>query len=609
MPLMPESADPDNDNNNSQTRTDEEHNPFINDQREGTKKKRRREDTRKKRRKKDTNDQQNIPPWSELTSIGKIKRFLVWLGKALLVILCLYLFITALASMGAGFTMIGGSAAGAALSDSSILRNPVSGLMVGMLVTVLLQSSSATTSIIVTMVAADILQVKETIPMVMGANIGTSITNTIVAGGQANNRDMFRLSFAGATVHDCFNWLAVIVLLPVEVATGMLYRLTSAIINSFHIDHIESMKKFKISDPIVKRIIRLDLAVIEMKAVGVSDSEEESLVDRWCVTDDVNYNDTVYMNSTLYNYTTVHNYTIFVKRCDFLFAHVDWSDEAIGIILLAVSLVLLMGCLFVIVKLLKSIVRGSATNATKKFLNAKFPGKLAWLSGYVAMLIGCFFTILLQSSSVFTSIVTPIVGMGLISLERMYPLTLGANIGTTFTSIMAAFASSNSTDFEEGVQISLCHLFFNLFGIVLWYPIPKMRKLPIKAATFLGNTTAGYRWFSIAYILIIFFLIPSIFLALSLLGWQYVVVAVVIVVIIVGSIITLNIFQTKCAGNLPKKLQTWDFLPKYLRSLEPYDNIISRCTRKCKCRRHRNSQETIEDQDFPLQEINTSTSH
>lgn len=55
----------------------------------------------------------------------------------------------------------------------------------------------------------------------MGANIGTSVTNTIVSLGEITHRNDFRRAFAGATVHDMFNWLSVIVLLPLEVATGL----------------------------------------------------------------------------------------------------------------------------------------------------------------------------------------------------------------------------------------------------------------------------------------------------------------------------------------------------------------------------------------------------
>ena len=58
------------------------------------------------------------------------------------------------------------------------------------------------------------------IPIVMGANIGTSVTNTIVSLGQITDKDDFRRAFAGATVHDIFNWLSVFVLLPLEIIVG-----------------------------------------------------------------------------------------------------------------------------------------------------------------------------------------------------------------------------------------------------------------------------------------------------------------------------------------------------------------------------------------------------
>lgn len=64
------------------------------------------------------------------------------------------------------------------------------------------------------------LSVTKAIPIVMGANIGTSVTNTIVSMGQITNKNDFRRAFAGATVHDVFNWMTVLVLLPVEVIFG-----------------------------------------------------------------------------------------------------------------------------------------------------------------------------------------------------------------------------------------------------------------------------------------------------------------------------------------------------------------------------------------------------
>merc|ERR1711998_117204 len=116
--------------------------------------------------------------------------------------------------------------------NSKIFDNPIAAMLVGVLVTVLVQSSSTSTSIVITMVAADLFTVKQAIFLVMGANIGTSVTSTIVALGQSTDRAEFRRAFAAATVHDMFNFINVLVLLPIEAMTGYLYNLSLAIINS-----------------------------------------------------------------------------------------------------------------------------------------------------------------------------------------------------------------------------------------------------------------------------------------------------------------------------------------------------------------------------------------
>lgn len=95
-------------------------------------------------------------------------------------------------------------------------QNPLAGLMVGNIVTVLFQSSSTTTSIIIGLVGSGVLSVGHAVPIIMGANIGTSITNTIVSIGQIGSGEQFRKAFAGATVHDCFNIYSCCIFLPIE---------------------------------------------------------------------------------------------------------------------------------------------------------------------------------------------------------------------------------------------------------------------------------------------------------------------------------------------------------------------------------------------------------
>merc|ERR1719394_169743 len=141
--------------------------------------------------------------------------------------------------MGNAFKILGGKTAGKTFRENEIFDNPIAGLVLGVLATVLVQSSSTSTSIIITMTAASLIEVKNAIPMIMGANIGTSVTNTIVSLAQAGDKDEYRRAFAGATVHDCFNILTVSVMLPIEIITGLLRHISTAIADAALADDTE----------------------------------------------------------------------------------------------------------------------------------------------------------------------------------------------------------------------------------------------------------------------------------------------------------------------------------------------------------------------------------
>jgi sodium-dependent phosphate cotransporter len=142
------------------------------------------------------------------------------------VLFFLYFFLFGLELLGSGAKVLTGCAAGAMFGDDT---NPIAGLTIGILTTVLLQSSSTATSIIVSLVGSGAIAVEPAIYMVMGANIGTSVTNTIVAMGQMGDGDLLERAFAGATVHDMFNFMTVAILLPVEAATHYLAALAYTI--------------------------------------------------------------------------------------------------------------------------------------------------------------------------------------------------------------------------------------------------------------------------------------------------------------------------------------------------------------------------------------------
>jgi len=265
------------------------------------------------------------------------------------------------------------------------------------------------------------------------------------------------------------------------------------------------------------------------------------------------------------------------------------ADTPAGWIILVIALTILCTTLFLIVYTLKALLKGRIAVWLHKSVNGNVPDikcggttiPMGWVSGYLAMVTGLFVTIAVQSSSITTSALTPLVGVGVISVERMYPTVLGANIGTCVTGVLAALAASASK-LRITLQVAICHLLFNITGIFIWYVIWPMRAIPIGAAKFLGNVTAEYRWFALAYLFFCFFLIPGIFGALSLVSSALVVVLAILIVLVSLFVLTVNYFQAKNPAKLPALLQTWDFLPKWMTSLAPMDRAIcGPCAKAC----------------------------
>uniref|UniRef100_A0A2K5DLT0 Sodium-dependent phosphate transport protein 2A n=1 Tax=Aotus nancymaae TaxID=37293 RepID=A0A2K5DLT0_AOTNA len=478
----------------------------------------------------------------------KLRQAGAMLLKVPLTLTFLYLFVCSLDVLSSAFQLAGGKVAGDIFKDNAILSNPVAGLVVGILVTVLVQSSSTSTSIIVSMVSSGLLEVSSAIPIIMGSNIGTSVTNTIVALMQAGDRTDFRRAFAGATVHDCFNWLSVLVLLPLEAATGYLHHVTQLVVASFNIhggrDAPDLLKI--ITEPFTKLIIQLDKSVITSIATGDESLRNHSLIRVWCHPDSTEA-PTSMSRAEANSSQTLGNATM--EKCKHIFVDTGLPDLAVGLILLAGSLVLLCTCLILLVKMLNSLLKGQVAKVIQKVINTDFPAPFTWVTGYFAMVVGASMTFVVQSSSVFTSAITPLIGLGVISIERAYPLTLGSNIGTTTTAILAALASPREK-LSSTFQIALCHFFFNISGILLWYPVPCTR-LPIRMAKALGKCTAKYRWFAVLYLLVCFLLLPSLVFGISMAGWQ------------------------------AMWLQTWNFLPRWMHSLKPLDRLITRATLCC----------------------------
>lgn len=139
-----------------------------------------------------------------------------------------------------------------------------------------------------------------------------------------------------------------------------------------------------------------------------------------------------------------------------------------------------------------------------------------------------------------------------------------------------------SDNLKKTLQLAFCHLFFNISGILLFYPVPFTR-IPITLARMLGNVTAQYRWFSVVYLIMMFFLLPLIVFGLSLISmWALLGIGGPILLLFI-IVIIINIIQNKRPSLLPIKLQNWNYLPLWMHSLEPIDAVVSKLVESCGC--------------------------
>ncbi len=364
----------------------------------------------------------------------------------------IYFFIIGIKLMGGGFKLMGGDFSESLIETTS---NPFVALCIGVFATAVIQSSSATTSTVVAMVVANPSFYPNAIPIIIGANIGTSVTNVIVALGHIRHKGAFRRAFAGALVHDLFNIIAASLIFPLEWLTriftgkGFLERLgevtATALVGSkgakFDLIH-------RILDPVLepmeKSILGLDL-------------------------------------------------------------HPELMLLIVGVVILFISLTLI-------------------TKAARKTIDGKVQqilDKVLFRNDATSFASGAALTSFVQSSSVTTSLVVPLVGGGILTIRQIFPYTLGANIGTTVTAILAALALLEGgggvpVELVEGARLGLAiafvHLYFNITGIVLLYPF---KKVPIYLAQRLSRYMSNNRKLAILFVLVVFFGIPGLIILID----------------------------------------------------------------------------------------------
>jgi sodium-dependent phosphate cotransporter len=336
--------------------------------------------------------------------------------------------------MGSSFKLFGKDTAKQLFA---VTDNPFVGLIIGILATSIMQSSSTTTSIVVGMVGVGTLTITQAVPMIMGANIGTTITNTIVSMGHIRLRKEFELAFTGATVHDFFNLCTVVVFLPLEMM--------------FH--------------PIQK-----SATFISELLVGVEGATFRSPLK-------------VIVKPV-------------VKQIEHLGQQIISNNKILAVILVVIALVLLIFALARMVKIMRGAMAQRLEGIVDRYL---------FTSTARALTIGIIVTAIVQSSSVTTSLVVPLLATGIVRIEAAFPYMIGANIGTTITAILASLVTAN----PAAVTVALCHLMFNAFGTTLFLPL---RRLPIWMAKTLGKASAKRRWLGLVWVIFVFFVLPGILL-------------------------------------------------------------------------------------------------
>ncbi len=175
--------------------------------------------------------------------------------SGLLIAVALITFLFAIDLMVASLNRLGSGLSEAILFATS---NPFNGLFIGLLVTALLQSSSTTTSLVVAFVASRLITVESALPIIMGANIGTTITSTIVSLGFMNKKKEFQRAVASGTYHDMFNILTALIVFPLQYYYNFLGRVSTYIADLIFVpvlkpaQHVEPGKS--LFDPVITLI-------------------------------------------------------------------------------------------------------------------------------------------------------------------------------------------------------------------------------------------------------------------------------------------------------------------------------------------------------------------
>lgn len=384
----------------------------------------------------DSQSEEKKDPLRWLPLTGTAKKAAEWIS----VVIAVWLLLNGVGMIGDGFQLAAGDRAEELFSFA---ENPFVGLAIGIITTAVIQSSSTTTSIVVGMIAGG-LPLPIAVPMLFGANIGTSVTSTLVAIGLAGNKKQFRRAFSMATVHDFFNLIALVIFFPLELFTQFLSRTSAAIAPSLAGEGDSPVAA-------VFSAIGDFIDLITEPLVELAGSLVEPLGDVWG-----------------------------------------------GVILSVAGIALILVSISFIGNMLSSLLVGRA----QEMLHAALGRGV--LTG---VLSGALITTLVQSSSTTTALTVPLAGSGKFEVRELLPFVVGANIGTTVTGLIAAFSVSG-VEAEAAMTGALVHTMFNTFAALLILGVPFLRKLPPAGSDWLAGMAEKNKIYVFIWVGGVFFVLP-----------------------------------------------------------------------------------------------------
>lgn len=517
----------------------------------------------------DEEEDESDRPWHIYSTKEKLNFVLFTFIKMILLIVSLYIFLLSLNFLTIGFTLVSPHALKAEQAVQFLLSNPISALSVGILITAVLQSATATTSIVVTMVGAGIIpSAKKAIPIIMGSNIGTCVTNSLVALTLSGNPIEFKRAFSAATLNDMFNYLTTAILLFFEI-TFDLMEVISKKLTKLLPENLQDLKKANFIEEILRPVSDLLIKLNETNIEAIQYGSNNTQIALRCCVSLLSENiidpgsDIPTINDTECN------------QCDYLTLPLieRIGDGFAGLFFIILSLIILTASLFGIVKILSLFIVGPIARGVRSAVNASLPGKMKWFTQVILFFFSFFLTLVVQSSNIITATLVPLCGIGMVSLHRVYVMTLGSNIGTTVTGILSALTQPTYA-IKKSMELAIFNTLFNLFGVVMWLPVSAMR-LPKKLSKKLGDIIYEHRWFLYVYACLCYVVLPALVLGLALIPHWIGLAAFFIPIFAVFILYAILLVIRKYWMNwLPRKLQQFDWFPEWTK-LSYWDTLFN----------------------------------